>query len=219
MDLNPIRYSDLLGDSIDPVSGRILTQEDLYPEYYSRSDNRGVIVSANKKEYDENPAKAFFKDAFYYVSNFTGINSIDNFISNRLTGSNSTGTVLEDGADVLLSNIQLKGIKIEGANIGGKIGKLEIKIPDESKIDRSLLNPPDKPGNAPTFKKDNTRVEIHHVGQNPDGPFIEMHRNDHRLGENYRKNHTNEQKLTKEQRTEFNAARKIYWWMEYFNKK
>ncbi len=43
--------------------------------------------------------------------------------------------------------------------------------------------PRKKSGDAPTFKEDGTFVEIHHEGQNPDGPYKEMHRDDHRGGE------------------------------------
>ncbi|WP_286767321.1 MULTISPECIES: HNH/ENDO VII family nuclease [Sphingobacterium] len=51
------------------------------------------------------------------------------------------------------------------------------------------MYPPKKTGDASTFKEDGTSFEIHHEGQNPDGPYKEMHRDDHRRGENYRKNH------------------------------
>jgi len=38
---------------------------------------------------------------------------------------------------------------------------LTIKIDEKDKIDRDLLDDPTTPGNAPTFKKDGTSVEIH----------------------------------------------------------
>jgi len=50
-----------------------------------------------------------------------------------------------------------------------------IVIKPEDKIDRGLLNPPTIAGNSPTFKEDGTPVEIYHVGQNPAGPYKEMH--------------------------------------------
>jgi hypothetical protein len=46
-------------------------------------------------------------------------------------------------------------------------------------------------GNAPISIKDGKPVEIHHVGQCPNGPFEVMHPSDHRYGENFSKNHTN----------------------------
>ncbi|MBQ5784605.1 MAG: hypothetical protein IIW11_06470, partial [Bacteroidales bacterium] len=58
------------------------------------------------------------------------------------------------------------------------IGNLDLLDYGARIIDRSLLNPPTKIGKAPTFKSDGTPVEIHHVSQNPEGPFKEMHRNE-----------------------------------------
>ncbi|QOW10078.1 hypothetical protein Q73A0000_06790 [Kaistella flava (ex Peng et al. 2021)] len=95
-----------------------------------------------------------------------------------------------------------------------------ITVPDENKVPRDSLNPPSKPGNAPTFKKDGKSVEIHHEGQNADGPFSEMHPNDHRGKGNYSKNHPKGQKpLTKGERIKFNNARQKYWKKEYPNVK
>ncbi|WP_312901535.1 DUF6443 domain-containing protein [Chryseobacterium taichungense] len=99
-----------------------------------------------------------------------------------------------------------------------KSESLEINIPDEDKIPRDELDPPTKPGNAPTFKKDGKAVEIHHEGQNAKGPFKEMHPEDHRGKGNYRKNHPKGQKpLTKQERIEFNNSRQKYWKKEYPN--
>ncbi len=92
-----------------------------------------------------------------------------------------------------------------------------IEIDPSNKVDRDKLVPPSKSGNAPTFKKDGTPVEIHHEGQNAKGPFVEMHRSDHRMGESYRKNHPKGQTpLTKEERRAFNSAKREYWKKEYY---
>lgn len=77
------------------------------------------------------------------------------------------------------------------------------------------MNPPSKPGNAPTFKKDNKAVEIHHEGQNPNGPFKEMSKQDHRGKGNYSKNHPDAGKASRIDRREFNNAKKEYWKKEY----
>ena len=90
-----------------------------------------------------------------------------------------------------------------------------IEIAPENKIDRSLLNPPSKPGRAPTFKKDGTPVEIHHEGQNPNGPFREMHTSDHRGEGNFKKNHPKLGEPSKIDRNEFHKAKKKYWKKEY----
>ena len=95
------------------------------------------------------------------------------------------------------------------------VGRLKIEIPTQSKINRDLLNPPIKKGQAPTFKKDGTPVEIHHEGQNPNGPFREMHMNEHRGKGNDKRNHPAKDKPTKIDRREFNQAKKEYWRKEY----
>ncbi|WP_433958713.1 HNH/ENDO VII family nuclease [Cytobacillus horneckiae] len=61
----------------------------------------------------------------------------------------------------------------------------------QTRLPNSEINQPVKRGNAPTSKKDGKPIEIHHNEQSPDGPFHEMHRTDHRLGENYKLNHPN----------------------------
>lgn len=95
-----------------------------------------------------------------------------------------------------------------------------VTVPDENKIPRDSLNPPTKAGNAPTFKKDGKSVEIHHEGQNANGPFKEMHPKDHRGKGNYNKNHPKGQKpLNKAERAKFNNDRQKYWKSQYPNVK
>ena len=93
----------------------------------------------------------------------------------------------------------------------------KINISPENKIDRSLLDAPTKPGQAPTFKSDNTSVEIHHVGQNPEGPFIEMHWKDHRGNGNNKGNHPIRKTLI--DRKDFRKKVRDYWINEYNNLK
>lgn len=93
----------------------------------------------------------------------------------------------------------------------------KINISPENKIDRNLLDAPTKPGQAPTFKSDNTSVEIHHVGQNPEGPFIEMHWKDHRGKGNNKGNHPIRKTLI--DRKDFRKKVRDYWINEYNNLK
>ncbi len=90
----------------------------------------------------------------------------------------------------------------------------KLVISEVNKVDRSLLNAPNKPGNAPTFKSDGTKVEIHHIGQDPQGPYKEMHWSDHRGKGHYKENHpkTNTSNID---RKSFNAQKKEYWKNEY----
>ena len=105
---------------------------------------------------------------------------------------------------------------VETANVVSHVsGKLTIEIAPENKIDRSLLNPPTKRGNAPTFKDTKEPVEIHHVGQNPNGPFKEMSSQEHRGKGNFKKNHPFLGEPSKIDRNEFNKAKEEYWIKEY----
>ena len=92
----------------------------------------------------------------------------------------------------------------------------KINISPENKIDRNLLDAPTKPGQAPTFKSDNTIVEIHHVGQNPEGPFIEMHKELHRGKGNNKSNHPFLNRPSSIDRKSFNKQKREYWKKEFF---
>lgn len=104
---------------------------------------------------------------------------------------------------------------VKAADDSKQSGKSDRKIvvDDANKIDRDLLNPPEKSGKAPKFKKDGSSVEIHHENQNPNGPFKEMHRDDHRGPGNHSKNHP--EKESKIDRKDFDKQRKEYWRNEY----
>jgi len=134
------------------------------------------------------------------------------FVGNKLSGNDRFLSIL------LMSELKDAKNTIEVIKDVRKVEKatINITVEESNKIDRKLLNSPKKPGNAPTFKKDGTSVEIHHDGQKAEGPFIEMHKNDHRVGESYAKNHPSGQKpLTKEERVKFESARKKYWIQQY----
>jgi RHS repeat-associated protein len=80
------------------------------------------------------------------------------------------------------------------------------RLPNEETI------PPTKPGNAPTSAVDGRPIEIHHEGESPDGPFVEMHASEHRDGENYSANHSNTgQSPSNIDRTAWDSARRSYW--------
>ena len=119
----------------------------------------------------------------------------------------------DKGVDAVKTAKQVnKAADITGTVIKDKT--LKIEISPENKIDRSLLNPPAKPGNAPTFKSDKTSVEIHHEGQNPNGPFKEMHWQEHRGKGNFKKNHSVKEE-SRIDRNKFDEMRHEYWKKEY----
>lgn len=56
----------------------------------------------------------------------------------------------------------------------------------------------------------------HNIGQNPSGPFKEMHRDYHRGKNSYKTNHP--AKSNKIDKKEFKKARNEYWRKEFYNK-
>lgn len=79
-----------------------------------------------------------------------------------------------------------------------------------------VISPPKK-GDAPISKKNNKPIEIHHEGQNPNGPFHEMHPSDHRYGGNDKKNHPDKGNPSKIDRTQWKKDRRNYWKNEWDN--
>jgi len=81
----------------------------------------------------------------------------------------------------------------------------------KNRIPNEQITPPIKRGNAPTSNQDGKPVEIHHEGQNSDGPFQELSRTNHRGGDNYKLNHPNYNKPSEIDRTEFGRQKVDYW--------
>ena len=90
------------------------------------------------------------------------------------------------------------------------------KVSPGRKIPNSDLKaPPPRRGSAP-IGKDGHPVEIHHRGQQPDSPRDEMTRTEHRLGESFRKNHSNTgQQPSKIDRRKAAKERYEYWSEEF----
>ena len=91
-----------------------------------------------------------------------------------------------------------------GRGVGERYGRVRciqrtttscLQIEEETPIPRS----------PPPTGIDGKRVEIHHVDQNPYGPYQEMLKRDHQRIRNPK------QGLTAEQRRLFNQARRRYW--------
>jgi RHS repeat-associated protein len=90
------------------------------------------------------------------------------------------------------------------------IGDNVTRLPNDEII------PPTRRGNAPTSAQDGKPIEIHHEGQSADGPFREMHRTDHRGGDNYARNHQNTgQEPSQIDRGQWNRDRRTYWEQEW----
>lgn len=125
-----------------------------------------------------------------------------------------SSTVDDIAFGTVITNYKMEWVvKVGMGPIGfGSAGRaLGVTIDPKDQIDRSLLNKPDKRGNAATFKSDNTPVEIHHKGQNPSGPFKEMHWEDHRGAGVDKINHPNKGGKSQISRSKFGTAKKKYW--------
>ncbi|WP_435248879.1 HNH/ENDO VII family nuclease [Vibrio sp. nBUS_14] len=78
-----------------------------------------------------------------------------------------------------------------------------------------MCGSPNKKGNAP-IGNDGHPVELHHRNQKPDGPLDEMTRTDHRLGDNFKKNHPNTgQEPSQIDRKAWRKEQKDYWKREW----
>ena len=131
-------------------------------------------------------------------------------------GASVLGAAIPFAGDLAKTGKIAKGIDKISDAIDASKQALKIEIDDVNKINRDLLNPPKgTPGNAPTFKKDGTPVEIHHEGQKREGPFKEMHWEDHRGKGNDAINHPNKSQPSEVDRKEFNKAKREYWKQQY----
>lgn len=215
---NPIMYIDQNGESpFAPIQSHALGMQQ---------------VNLRKQTYTQtqinNTARAEYAGYSVAAGVVAGLTPLDTYLDGASFFKNvATGNWGGAGLDAL-SIVGLDFIKdgkkafnaVENVTEGTKDAKntLKVIVDDVDKVDRKLLDAPTTSGNAPTFKSDGTSVEIHHVGQDPKGPFKEMHKSEHRMGDNYQKNHQPGQTpLSKEERKEFNKARREYWKNEYKN--
>lgn len=85
------------------------------------------------------------------------------------------------------------------------------------KIPRNEVILPKEKWNAFLSIKDWSPIEIHHVWQKAEWPFVEMTKSDHRLWGNYKINHTNYSQSSSINRSQFNNWKTEYWGKEYDN--
>src|SRR5579872_5982982 len=81
----------------------------------------------------------------------------------------------------------------------------------QRRVDDSLLDPPSERGLAPTEKATGKPIEIHHVNQDPMGPFEEMTPYEHRGPGNYGANHPFRGRPSLIDRELFAQQREDYW--------
>ena len=222
--MNGLDLYDFHARQYDPVLGRFTTPDPLSEKYYHISPY--AYCASNPLRYIDPTGK--FIDALWDATNV--VYDVGSAVYNHIIGNHdeAIGHWVDTATDVaalIIPGVPAGVTKvakvtdkasdvIKTSKRAKKTQNIKIEISKENKINRNLLNPPHKAGNAPTFKKDGKSVEIHHEGQNPNGPYREMHPNDHRGKGNYKKNHpkNNKSEINREQ---FNNARKEYWKNEY----
>ena len=200
---NPMRWVDLDGRQHGPPPSAVApipkaaptpvipsTTPPPLPSYQEIANAWGSFV-------DERIRDVKIGGLFVTVIFYSNINGVLNlFKKNAESGNTDTGSSSDSGSNTDSS-------------------KPKIEVAPEDKIDRDKLDPPSKSGNAPTFKDDETPVEIHHEGQDPNGPFKEMHWQDHRGQGNDKINHPNKGSSSQINRSKFNQAKQEYWKKEY----
>jgi len=181
------------------------------------SDYTGFIQNATPEQREEHPIKAFIKDFSADILNVIGPGQVDNNIAtlNDKNASTFDKVVAVFDLGFSLEPFKPETEKPETPTKSPTTSVPVIKISPENQISRKLLNAPKKSGNAPTFKSDGTSVEIHHVGQNPEGPFVELHKENHRGKGTDKVNHPDKGQKSKIDRKSFNKAKAQYWKKEF----
>ena len=233
---NPVSHTDILGNC--PKCDELLGIGVALLDNFIGLNIRGDVGYSNAANYnkgqDIGDLGSQVLSAFIIADGLIDAEAGGTLVAGSLiaevpSGGISTAGVVGGGAlvGVGLSKVAIGTI---GANRSidnyqkqkGRVNSEGITIDPANKIDRTKLNPPDKPGNAPTFKKDNKKVEIHHEGQNPNGPFSEKHPEDHRGKGNDKINHPNKSQPSKIDRNQFKKDKMEYWkkeFADFFNMK
>ncbi len=132
-------------------------------------------------------------------------------VADILRFGNATGDILDKGGDAYDVTIAVSADVRRGSEGLLFLAELGKDVPVEKVSDDKISAPPEKRGDAP-IGTDGHPIEIHHEGQDPNGPFTEKTRTDHRLGDNYKKNHENTgQEPSRVDRKDFRRQTKNYW--------
>ncbi len=152
--------------------------------------------------------RAAGKDVLQLFADLLGLNEVDNQSANVRqkyeNGTLNAGDFVTAGVKIGFATTKGEGVPNEDLLQGGQ------RLPNED-----LLYAPGKRGQVP-IGSDGHPVELHHTDQTSEGPIDEMTRTDHRLGENFQKNHSNTGGSSSNiSRPEFGPLRERHWGTEW----
>ncbi len=178
----------------DPSVGRFISQDP------AQAGVNWYLYAAN------NPVSAFDRDGLIWDTLLDIVGLVVDVYD--LVTEPSWGAAGALGLDLVLTVVPFVPAGAGWVRRGGKLKNLLKRIPDDA------ISPADlermRKGKPP-IGPDGHPVELHHPGQRPEPPFYEMSRTDHRLGENYKKNHPDYDKPSKIDREKFRKERERYW--------
>ena len=163
----------------------------------------------------------------FYVKEHGFVNAGELYIGDKLLDSNGSTLIVEDRkVEIIDKPVKVYNFQVEDFHtyhVGENCILVHNADYDVDLISKNMrerisdeeLNAPLKRGDTPTSKKDGHPIEIHHNEQNPNGPFYEKTRTDHRLGKNYKGNHPNYNQKSKVNRSQFKYQQKKYWQNEW----
>ncbi|WP_373987770.1 RHS repeat-associated core domain-containing protein [Duganella sp. BuS-21] len=128
----------------------------------------------------------------------------------------ASGDQGKDTVAALSDGVEPKKEKSEDDEKKGSKEREPLKVIKKMPNDEFLRYPKDR-GTAP-IGADGYSIELHHITQEDDSPLIEMTRTNHRLGKNFKENHTNTgQEKSKIGRDLFKKKQRDYWKSEWDN--
>jgi RHS repeat-associated protein len=115
---NPVLHNDPLGDTTLPITAEQQRTIDRDYEYLnSGGDQVGRIRNATHGEWQNDPVKAFFKDAKHFLAEITGMNTVDNVSAgwrqDKDKGTLTTGKVLLGSGEIMLASAHEEGAPVE----------------------------------------------------------------------------------------------------------
>ena len=129
---NPISKNDILGDTTG--------LQRIFGARTGNGDESGVLKTATSSDYENSPVGATLKDIGHAVFSLFGLNTVDNFIADRVDGKNSPSQILKGVIEVGFATTKGEG------TAGNKI------LPTSRAARRQAMRDGDVPTSQPLFE-------------------------------------------------------------------